>query len=157
MKMADSSRSSSEHPSPPPKPVPIPDEASRPFFAGARERQLMLQRCSACGRWLWPVKARCPECWSPALNWTPASGKGTLYSFALMHQLYHPAFASELPYIIAAIDLAEGVRITSTIVGCSPDELRIGMPLEVTFEQLSEEITLPKFRLAARPGGDSNQ
>ncbi|WP_376795527.1 Zn-ribbon domain-containing OB-fold protein [Thermogemmatispora sp.] len=135
-------------PSIPPKPVPIPDEASRPFFAGAREQQLMLQHCSACGRWFWPVKTRCPACWSAQVSWSPASGRGTLYSFVLMHQLYHPAFASELPYIIAEIDLEEGVRMISTIVDCPPEQLRIGMPLEVTFEQLNAEITLPKFRPA---------
>nr|BBH92976.1 hypothetical protein KTA_11750 [Thermogemmatispora argillosa] len=148
--MVESNRTPAERLPASQKPVPLVDDASRPFFAGARAQQLMLQRCTACGRWLWPVKARCPECWSAALTWMPASGKGTLYSFALMHQLYHPAFANELPYVIAAIDLDEGVRIISPIVGCSPEELRIGMPLEVTFEQLTEEITLPKFKPAAR-------
>jgi uncharacterized OB-fold protein len=134
------------------KPVPVPDEASRPFFEGARHHQLMLQRCTACGRWLWPVKSRCPHCWSPDLTWAAASGRGSLYSFTVVHQVVHPAFAAAVPYIIAAIDLEEGVRIISNIVDCPHDELRIGMPLTVTFEEVSAAVTLPKFRPAARQG-----
>lgn len=130
------------------KPIPIPDEASMPFFIGAREHKLMIQRCQACGTATWPVKSRCPACLSADLAWTQASGQGTLYSFALMHQVYHPGFASEVPYNIAEVDLEEGPRIISTIVGCTNAELRIGMALEVTFEEITHEISLPKFRPA---------
>ena len=130
------------------KPIPIPDEASRPFYEGAREHRLMLQRCSACGTWHWPVISRCPACLSTDVSWAQASGKGTLYTFALMHQILHPGFASEVPYNVAEIDLEEGVRMSSNIIGCSNDDLRIGMPLEVTFEDITDEISLPKFKLA---------
>ena len=131
------------------KPLPVPDEASQPFFAGAREQRLMIQRCSTCGAVMWPVKARCINCLGPELTWVQASGKGTLYSFVLMHQIYHPGFASEAPYNIAEVDLAEGLRVTTNIVDCPNDELRIGMPLEATFEAITDEITLPKFRPAS--------
>lgn len=131
------------------KPIPIPDEASRPFFEGAREHKLMIQRCSACGSALWPVKSRCRVCLSTDITWEEASGKGTLYTFALMHQVYHLGFASEVPYNVAEVDLAEGIRVTSNIVGCPNAELRIGMPLEVTFEDISDAVTLPKFRPAS--------
>ena len=134
----------------PQKPVPQPDEASMPFFQGTREHKLMLQRCSGCGAATWPVKTRCPNCLSPDLAWVQASGKGTLYSFALMHQVYHPGFASEVPYNIAEVDLEEGVRIISTVVGCANAELHIGMPLTVCFEDMTGEITVPKFTPAAR-------
>lgn len=130
------------------KPVPLPDEASRPFFDGAKEHRLMLQRCATCGTWHWPVISRCPVCLSTEVSWEQASGKGTLYTFALMHQILHPGFASEVPYNVAEIDLEEGVRITSTVVGCSNDEMRIGMPLEVTFEAITDEVSLPKFQPA---------
>ena len=76
------------------KPIPIPDEASRPFYEGAREHKLMLQRCSACGTWHWPVISRCPVCLSTEVDWAQASGKGTLYTFALMHQILHPGFGA---------------------------------------------------------------
>lgn len=130
------------------KPVPIPDEASMPFFVGAKEHKLMIQRCSACGTPTWPVKSRCPACLNAELVWVPTSGKGTLYSFALMHQVYHPGFASEVPYNIAEVDLEEGLRIISTVVGCANSELRIGMLLEVTFEDITSEVSLPKFKPA---------
>jgi uncharacterized OB-fold protein len=128
------------------KPIPIADEASKPFFDGAREHRLMLQKCSSCGSVMWPVKPRCTNCWSADITWVQVSGKGTLYSFTLMHQVFHPGFADEVPYNIAEVDLAEGVRIISNIVGCSNSELQIGMPLEVTFEDITDEVTLPKFK-----------
>jgi uncharacterized OB-fold protein len=130
------------------KPIPIPDEASRPFFDGAKQHKLMIQRCSACGTWHWPVISHCPACLSSDISWAQASGKGTLYTFALMHQILHPGFAPEVPYNVAEIDLEEGVRVTSTIVGCANDDLRIGMPLEVTFEDITDEVSLPKFKPA---------
>ncbi|MEO7019033.1 MAG: Zn-ribbon domain-containing OB-fold protein [Ktedonobacteraceae bacterium] len=133
------------------KPIPIPDEAFKLFFEGAREHKLMIQRCSACGTATWPVKSRCPTCLSGDLAWVQASGKGTLYTFALMHQVFHPGFASEVPYNIAEVDLAEGVRMLSSIVGCSNADLRIGMPLDVTFEDITDEISLPKFKPAENP------
>lgn len=128
------------------KPLPIPDEDSQPFFAGARERRLMIQCCSTCGTFMWPVHTHCINCLGADITWVRASGRGTLYSFALMHQVFHPGFASEIPYNLAEVDLAEGLRILTNITGCPNDQLRIGMPLEVTFEVLTDEITLPKFK-----------
>lgn len=130
------------------KPIPVPDEASRPFFEGARQHKLIIQRCASCGAAHWPVKSRCPVCFSTDISWVQASGKGSLYTFALMHQIMHPAFASEIPYNVVEVDLEEGVRVMSTIVGCSHDDLRIGMPLEVTFEDITGEVSLPKFKPA---------
>lgn len=130
------------------KPVPLPDEASKPFFDGARQHMLMLQKCSACGAVMWPVKPRCDNCWSADIKWVQASGKGTLYSFTLVHQLLHPGFADEIPYNLAEVDLEEGLRIMTNVVGCSNAALQIGMPLEVTFEDITDEVTLPKFKPA---------
>ncbi|HEX7736304.1 MAG TPA: OB-fold domain-containing protein [Ktedonobacteraceae bacterium] len=133
------------------RPLPVPNEASQPFFAGAREHRLMIQRCSACGAFMWPVHTRCINCLGSDIGWVQASGQGTLYSFVLMHQVFHPGFASEVPYNIAEVDLAEGLRIISNIADCSNDQLRIGMPLEVTFEVLTDEITLPRFKPVSQP------
>jgi uncharacterized protein len=136
------------------RPLPVPDEASKPFFDGARQRRLMVQRCASCGTMMWPVKPGCTNCLSPDVEWVQVSGKATLYSFVLMHQVYHPAFAAEVPYNIAEVDLAEGLRIISNIVGCTNAELTIGMPLTVTFEDVSDGVTLPKFRPDARESTD---
>jgi uncharacterized OB-fold protein len=135
------------------KPVPIPDEESRPFFDAARAGVLLLLRCGACDTFMsptggigTPLRPRCVSCFSADLAWAAAGGKGTLYSFALMHQLYDAAFADELPYNISVVELDEGVRMTANVVDCANEDLWIGMPLEVTFEQLSEGIAIPKFR-----------
>ncbi len=138
------------------KPVPVPDEASAPFFAGALEGKLMLLRCRSCETFMSPtaylgvpLRPRCLHCFSPDLDWAPSSGRATLYSFAVMHQLYDEAFAAELPYNIAVVETEEGVRLTSQVVGCPNDELEIGMALQVTFEQRSDEVAIPKFRAPA--------
>ena len=137
----------------PSKPVPIPDEESRPFFAAASQGVLLVRRCDDCGTFMaptggigTPLRPRCVRCFSAALAWAPAVGRGTLYSFALMHQVYDPAFAHEVPYNIAVVELDEGVRLTTNVVGCANAELWIGMPLEVTFEHVSDEVAIPKFR-----------
>ena len=135
------------------KPVPIPDDASRPFFDGAKRGELMILRCRACGHPMWgtshsgslPITPRCHACFADDLEWVAASGKGTLYSFVIMHQPY-PGFEDEVPYNIALVELEEGVRCISNVVGCDNAELEIGMPLEVVFDALDDEVSLPMFR-----------
>jgi uncharacterized OB-fold protein len=131
------------------KPAPVPDEISAPFFDGARAGRLMLQHCTACDAWSFPVRERCPHCFAAKLEWRPASGRGSLYTFTVMHQVMNPGFASVVPYNVAQVDLAEGVRITSNVVGVGNDALRIGMALEVVFEEVGERVSIPKFRPAA--------
>jgi uncharacterized OB-fold protein len=128
-----------------PRPVPVPDEASAPFFDGAARGELMLQRCGACGAFMWPVKPRCVECFSADVAWSPASGRAELYSFAVVHQRY-PGF--EEPYVLATVETAEGVRFNTSVVGVDAGELEIGMPLEVVFEPVSEDVVVPRFRPA---------
>jgi uncharacterized OB-fold protein len=128
------------------KPVPVPDDISAPFFDGARQGRLMLQHCAACGMWSFPVRERCPHCFAAKLEWRAASGRGTLYTFAIMHQVMNPGFAGAVPYNIAQIDLEEGVRMTSNVVGIPNAALKIGMPLEAIFEDVDQGVSLPKFR-----------
>ena len=127
------------------KPVPVTDEISAPFFNGAREGKLMLQHCSGCDRWSFPVRERCPHCLAAKLEWRQASGRGTLYTFTIMHQVMNPGFASAVPYNVAQVDLEEGVRMVSNVVGIRNDALRIGMKLEAVFEDVGVDISLPKF------------
>jgi len=127
------------------RPVPVPDEASAPFFEGAALGELMLQRCRACGAFMWPVKTRCVECFSGDVEWAPSSGRAELYSWAVVHQKY-PGF--EEPYVLATVETSDGVRFNTSIVGADADELVIGMPLEVVFERVSDDVVVPKFRPA---------
>lgn len=131
----------------PARPIPVPDEASAPYFEGANAGRLMLMRCPN-GHWRFPARDRCDVCWSTETEWLAASGRGTLYSWVVFHQIYHPAFAERVPYPVAVVELAEGPRMTADLVGTEGVELRAGMPLEVTFERRSEEIALPRFRPA---------
>lgn len=128
------------------KPVPVPDEISAPFFEGARAGRLMLQHCGACGRWSFPVRERCPHCLAAALEWRAASGRGTLYTFAIMHQVMNPGFAGDVPYNVAQVDLAEGVRMVANVTGVANDRLRVGMALEAVFETVGDGVSIPKFR-----------
>jgi hypothetical protein len=131
------------------KPVPVPDEVSAPFFKGARAGKLMLQHCSSCNAWSFPVRERCPHCFAGGLAWRQASGRGSLYTFTIMHQVMNPGFASAVPYNVAQVDLDEGVRMTTNIVGIGNDALRIGMKLEAVFDPVGETVSIPKFRPAA--------
>jgi len=131
------------------KPAPIPDEISQPFFDGARAGKLMLQHCTACGGWSFPVRERCPHCFAAKLEWKAASGEGTLYTFAIMHQAMQPGFASSVPYNVSQIDLAEGVRMVSNVIGIDNKDLRIGMKLTAIFEDTGNGVFIPKFRPTA--------
>ena len=115
-----------------PKPVPVPDEASAPFFDGAMRGTLMLLRCRACGTFLSPIpgigaplRPRCVTCFSGDLEWAPSSGRATLYSFVIMHQLYDEAFAQDVPYNIAVVETDEGVRLTSQVADCPNEALEV--------------------------------
>jgi uncharacterized OB-fold protein len=128
------------------KPVPAITPEMAQFFEGARRGQLMVQKCDACGELDFPAHEICSNCLSTRSSWVPVSGRGEIYSYNVMHQVYHPGFAAEVPYAVVVVKLAEGPKVVSNLLGVSPREIRIGMPVEVTFEKVSDEVMLPKFR-----------
>ncbi len=130
------------------KPLPRINNVSRPFWEAARRHELMFQRCQECGRYRYPPGENCPRCLSDRLVWTRVSGQGTIHTWTVFHQVYHQAFVSDVPYAVVMVELEEGVRLLSNLVDCPTDDIEIGMPVEVVFEDATEEITLPKFRLA---------
>lgn len=134
---------------PPAKPAPTPDAESQPFFDGANRGVLMIKQCNACKVKLHPTTEFCPECLGDDLGWVEASGKGTLHTFGLMHQNYHPAFTAELPYNVSVVELEEGPRLNTNVVGIDDDKLEVGMALEVVFEQFEGGVKLPKFQPAS--------
>lgn len=127
------------------KPIPAVTPEMRPFYEGAQRHELRVQRCRGCGALRFPARALCSGCLSTDAEWVPVSGRGEIYSFNIMHQVYHPGFAADVPYAVALVKLAEGPKMISNVVGVDPRELRIGMSVTVVFEQLSDEVTLPKF------------
>jgi uncharacterized OB-fold protein len=128
------------------KPLPVPNADTQPFWDGCREHELRFQRCEDCGCVRWPPSVICPKCHSKSRDMITASGKGKVFTFAVYHQAHHPAFKDELPYVVAIIELEEGVRFLSNIVECSPEEVRCEMPVEVVWENVTEAFSLPKFK-----------
>jgi len=128
------------------KPIPVPDAVSKIFWQGCSKQELLLQKCSNCGRFQFYPRILCINCMSQSLEWVRSSGKGTVHTFTVVHQNVMPGFAKDVPYVFAIVELTEGVRLTTNIVDCAPAEVYIGMPVSVAFESISPEINLPKFR-----------
>lgn len=127
------------------KPIPAITAEMRPFFAAAKRHQLVVQRCTQCGRHRFPAREICSHCLSRASEWMPVSGAGEVFSYNIMHQVYHPGFADEVPYAVVVVQLQEGAKMNSNLVGVPPQAIRIGMPVRVVFEDITDEVTLPKF------------
>lgn len=127
------------------KPIPTITPELAPFYEGARRGELVLQRCRTCGTYRFPPRELCSQCLSRETEWKPVSGRGEIFSYNVMHQVYHPGFAAEVPYAVVLVKLEEGPKITSNLVGVPLSQVRIGMPVRVTFERVSDEVTLPKF------------
>ena len=128
------------------KPLPRIDEESRGYWEALARHELYLQRCRDCGTLRFYPRALCPSCLSSAVEWVRASGRGTVYTFTVTHQNQAPGFREELPYVLAIVELEEGPRLMTNVIGCPPDALRVGMPVEVVFDDVTPEVTLPKFR-----------
>jgi uncharacterized OB-fold protein len=129
------------------RPIPVPDERSREFFAAAKRGQLLLKKCAACGRIVAPQRETCGVCLGEQLDWTASSGKGTVFSFVFMHQLLHPAFKDEIPYNVIVVELDEGPRLTSNLVGTPNDQIRVGLRVEAVFEDVNDDVAIPKFKV----------
>jgi uncharacterized OB-fold protein len=128
------------------KPLPSPDPETRRFWDALREHKLLFQKCQGCGTHFAPYQAICPKCWSDDVMDYKASGRGTVYTFSIVYRAPTPAFKPDLPYVVAIVELDEGVYFTTNLVGCPIDEVFIGMEVEVVFEDATEAFTLAKFR-----------
>ena len=128
------------------KPLPRPTEDSAPFWEAAHKGELRMQRCGDCGHIRFPPALLCARCLSERAEWVALSGRGTVFSWIVVHQSQHPAFNTDVPYNVAIIELEEGPRLHTNIVDCANDRIYIGMPVEVTFARVSDDTALVKFR-----------
>ncbi|MBX6378226.1 MAG: Zn-ribbon domain-containing OB-fold protein [Clostridia bacterium] len=128
------------------KPLPAVDPTTQPYWEAARQRRLVIQRCRACGRHIFYPRIYCPHCLSEDVEWVEASGRGEVYAFTVVYRSRIPGYAEATPYVVALIDLEEGVRLLTNVVECAPDEVRVGMPVEVCFEERADGFVLPQFR-----------
>ncbi|CAM5777898.1 MAG: Zn-ribbon domain-containing OB-fold protein [Pseudomonadota bacterium] len=130
------------------KPLPTVDPESAPYWSALKENRLILKHCRDCGRHHFYPRALCPHCHSDALEWSDARGTGSIYSFTVARRPAGPAFKADAPYVVAVIDLDEGARMMTNIVTDNVDAVRIGQRVAVQFDAVTDEVTLPKFRLA---------
>lgn len=131
--------------------LPRLDDGNRAYWTGGERGELRILRCDNCATWVHPPSPVCPSCRGRALTPTPASGAGELHTFTVNHQPWYPGL--DPPYVVGIVDLPEqsGLRVTAGIVGVDPDDVRIGMPVQVTFEQY-DDVWLPFFE--PRPAAD---
>ncbi|WP_227937908.1 Zn-ribbon domain-containing OB-fold protein [Alkalihalobacillus deserti] len=127
-------------------PKPLIDTDSRTFWEGVQNHKLMLQNCDDCHEYIFYPRMICPHCFSDNLTWKETSGKGKIQSYTVVHKA-PPEFRDEVPYVIGIIDLEEGVRMLSRIIG-DRDKISIEKPVSVVYKKIDDELTLPYFKLS---------
>ena len=128
--------------------LPHIDEESRPWWEAVKRHELYIQKCRDCGALRYHPRALCPQCLSSSTQWLRCSGKGRVYTFTVTHQNQAAGFRDSLPYVMAYVELAEGVKMLTNLVDYKLEEVKIGMPVEVVYEDVTPEVTLVKFRPA---------
>ncbi len=126
------------------KPLPEITDDNRPFVEGCKRHELLFQKCVDCGH-LRHISPACPRCLSAEHEWVPASGKGKVYTWIVVHQRYSQAFEDDLPYNVTIVELEEGPRMLTSLVGVDNEDIRSGLSVEVVWDDVAAEITLPRF------------
>jgi uncharacterized OB-fold protein len=132
------------------KPIPVMQPWTEEFWKATKEHRLLIQVCKDCDSKIFYPRKFCPECWSGNLGWVEASGKAKVYSFTITRDMVEPKFMPDLPYVLAMVDLDEGIRMMTRIVECAPEDVKLDMDVEVVFEDISDECALPMFRPVKR-------
>jgi uncharacterized protein len=130
------------------KPLPTRTRDGAPFWAAAQRGELHIQHCPACDRHQFPPRRLCMHCGGRDVHWRRVSGTGRVYSFTIVHRAPEPAFVQDVPYVVAVVELAEGGRMMTNLVGCAPSQARVDMPVVAVFERVTPDVTLVKFRPA---------
>ncbi|GAA5231835.1 hypothetical protein FOZ76_14795 [Verticiella sediminum] len=128
------------------KPLPVPSELARPFWQALKHHELRLQQCTACHFYNHPPRIACPRCHGHGFAWTRVRPQGSVYSYTVVHRPPVPAFKEDVPYAVALVDVADtNVRLLSNLLAPLGD-LRIGMPVEIVFDDVTPDISLFRFR-----------
>ncbi|HUJ65502.1 MAG TPA: OB-fold domain-containing protein [Acidimicrobiales bacterium] len=140
------------------RPMPSPSPLTAGFWEAARHHQLVVQRCSSCGRFRHYPQHLCPYCLDDGWTWAPVRGTGSVYSYAVTHRAFHPAWTDRVPYAVVTVTLDEGVRMVSDLDPRDTARVAVGLPVQVYFEEVAgTDFTLPRFRLVEPvplPGDD---
>ena len=130
----------------PTKNVPAPTPETAEYWQGCQRHELLIQRCADCAAHQFYPRILCAACSGRRLAWVQASGRGSVKTFTIVRRAVSQAYAAEVPYVVALVDLEEGPTMMSNIVGCGVQEVSIGMPVEVVFEDWAEGVSIPKFK-----------
>jgi uncharacterized protein len=130
-------------------PFPEPNADSRPYWEAARAQRLLIRRCKACGETHFMPRHACPKCWSDELEWVDSQGQGTVHSFSIVHRASLPEFASQVPFVVALVDLDEGPRMFANVIGAGALDVAIGERVRVVFEDRGDGNLIPQFTRAA--------
>jgi uncharacterized OB-fold protein len=130
------------------KPLPRPTELSKPFWDGLKDEVLRLQRCGPCDRFVFYPRTLCPYCMGQELEWVRVSGRGKVYTYTVVRRAMIPAFQADSPYVFAIVELDEGPRLSTNIVNCEIEDVRVDMPVQASYDDVTAEITLLKFEPA---------
>ena len=129
------------------KPLPdVTDRKMAPYWEATKRHELQMQRCPDCGYVRFPAALHCPECLEENNEWVQLSGRGTVWSFGVYYHVFNPNFADDIPYNVALVELEEGPRLVTNIVGVANEEIEMGMPVEAEFDDVTDEVTLVRFR-----------
>ncbi|MGB6068371.1 MAG: enoyl-CoA hydratase-related protein [Desulfomonilaceae bacterium] len=128
------------------KPIPAVQPWTDEFWRATKKHKLLIQKCRECNSLIFYPRKYCPQCWSEKLGWLDATGRAKVYTFAIMRDMVEPKFMPDLPYVLAMVDLQEGVRMMTQIVECDPAAVEIGMDVEVVFRDTTDQHSLPFFR-----------
>ncbi|MED5261142.1 MAG: OB-fold domain-containing protein [Myxococcota bacterium] len=131
-----------------PKPLPVLEGFAKEFYEGCQRGELLFQCCETCGTWRHVPRELCADCGSWEWAWKASSGRGKVFTWTVIARPLHPAFAEDVPLAAVVVELEEGVRLLSHVVDCPPEELEMEMPVEVSFDPITEDVTLPRFRRA---------
>jgi len=132
------------------KPLPAPTPVTRRYWEALREHRLLIQKCMNCGSSVFYPRMFCPKCLSNNLEWVESEGKGRLLSFTILYSTSYPEFNDDLPFVLGFVELREGVNMIANIVDCKPEELKVDMEVGVVFDDVTEELTLPRFNPVRR-------
>lgn len=132
-------------------PLPTPSPEDAPFWDGCRQHKLMIRRCNACTRFFHPPMPSCGYCGSTDVDWREVPGEGTVFTYTVAHHAVHKALKGHTPYnvVVVLLDNCDEVRLVSNLVDTEPDQIRVGMPVQVHWEEVGEGFVLPRFRRAA--------
>ena len=132
------------------KPLPVPDPLTKTYWDSVKAHAMQLQQCADCSKFVFYPRSVCPHCGSRNLNWKAVSGRGKVYGFTISYQKNMPGFGADAPYAIALVELDEGARLMTNLVGVDPDptKIKVGMDVVVHYDDVTDAITLPKFRPA---------